>query len=180
MNQKKLIYGTLALVGVVYLFRRYIQWLNLQAELKEGKEEAVTNNPDLDAPFPEGSIPKSKYFDLSEFHSNDGVKVPEKYYGNLQKLMRNLDVLRDYLGTPLFINSGYRSPAHNRRVGGVSNSQHLYARAADFRALNKTPKQIKEAIEILIARGKMSKGGLGLYPTFIHYDTRGTNARWVK
>jgi uncharacterized protein YcbK (DUF882 family) len=177
-QKKKLIYGTLALLGVVYLARIYIRRLSIKAEMEEGTNEAATNGDNLDAPFPKGSIPKSKYFELSEFHSNDGVKVPEQYYGNLQKLMKNLDVLRDYLDTPLFVNSGYRSPSHNRKVGGVSNSQHLYARAVDMRALNKTPKEIKSAIETLIAKGKMSKGGLGLYPTFIHYDTRGTNARW--
>jgi uncharacterized protein YcbK (DUF882 family) len=180
MKQNKLIYGTFALLGLVYLVRLYIKRLSIKTEMEEGTNEAITNDPNLDAPFPKGSIPQSKYFELSEFHSNDGVKVTEQYYGNLQKLMKNLDVLRDYLDTPLFINSGYRSPSHNKKVGGVSNSMHLYAKAADMRALNKTPKEIKLAIETLIAKGKMSKGGLGIYPTFIHYDTRGTNARWAK
>ena len=34
---------------------------------------------------------------------------------------------------PIIINSGYRSEAVNRKVGGVSNSQHLVGQAADIR-----------------------------------------------
>jgi uncharacterized protein YcbK (DUF882 family) len=177
-NTKFVIYYALGL-GVVYvLVRQALKRVNVQTEITEGKNE-VGENHTKDEKW-SGGVPKSKYFNISEFHSNDGVEVPEKYYGNLQKLMTNLDVLREYLGSAIFINSGYRSPAHNKKVGGVSNSQHLYAIAADMRSLTKTPKEIKAAIETLIAQGKMSKGGVGLYSTFVHYDVRGTNARWSK
>jgi hypothetical protein len=33
-------------------------------------------------------------------------------------------------------------------------------------------------IENLIAQGKIIEGGVGIYPTFVHYDIRGTKARW--
>ena len=42
------------------------------------------------------------------------------------------------------------------------------------------PKKVYEAIEKLIDKGLMLEGGLGLYDTFVHYDIRGTQARWDK
>jgi uncharacterized protein YcbK (DUF882 family) len=122
--------------------------------------------------------PVAEFFLLSDFHSKDGVQVPVEYYDNLQKLMDNLDVLRRYLNAPILINSGYRSPAHNRSVGGKKDSQHLYGKAADIRSNTFKPREIAAAIEKLIKEGKMLQGGLGIYPTFIHYDIRGTKARW--
>lgn len=47
-----------------------------------------------------------------------------------------LQPLRDYMGTPVFINSGYRSPELNRRIGGVNSSQHVKGEAADIRCEN--------------------------------------------
>ena len=124
------------------------------------------------------NIPTSEFFKLSDFHSKDGVKVPVEYYENLQNLFNNLDVLRKYINAPIFINSGYRSPAHNKAVGVKTNSMHLYGKAADIRVNTLTPKQLAAAIEKLIKEGKMLQGGLGIYPTFVHYDIRGTKARW--
>ena len=43
-----------------------------------------------------------------------------------------LDPLRRAWGKPILVNSGYRCPALNKAVGGVSNSQHLYGEAADI------------------------------------------------
>lgn len=48
------------------------------------------------------------------------------------ELVRRLQLLRDQLGVPIYIRSGYRSPATNKAVGGARNSQHLYGRAADL------------------------------------------------
>ena len=76
------------------------------------------------------------------------------------------------------INSGYRSPKHNAKIGGAKNSQHLTGKAADIAVQGFTPKQVAEVIENLISQGKMTQGGLGVYSTWIHYDIRGTKARW--
>ena len=63
------------------------------------------------------SIPYTNNFTLKEFHQKDGnAKVPIKYYGNLQKLMNNLQVLRDYYNKPININSGYRSQDYNSKI----------------------------------------------------------------
>jgi len=121
----------------------------------------------------------TKNFSLSEFDCKDGTKVPTQFIPNVQKLANNLQVLRDYLGVPVRITgSGYRTPSHNKKVGGAKNSQHLPAKAADINADGFTPVQLAKVIEKLIAEGKMTEGGIGIYKGFVHYDIRGTKARW--
>jgi hypothetical protein len=44
-----------------------------------------------------------------------------------------LEVLRERAGCPIIINSGYRSPQLNRKVGGEPTSNHLTGCAADIR-----------------------------------------------
>ena len=121
----------------------------------------------------------TKNFNLAEFHCKDGTPVPEKYYPNVKEVARNLQVLRDEIGEPLFISgSGYRTAKHNRAVGGAQKSQHLTASAADISTKNLTPKQLAAIVERLIKSGRMKQGGLGVYKGFIHYDIRGVKARW--
>ena len=56
---------------------------------------------------------------------------------NLQRLcVLVLQPLRDTLGAPVYINSGYRSKRLNARVGGVPNSRHLQGKAADIHCDN--------------------------------------------
>lgn len=52
---------------------------------------------------------------------------------NLGALAQNvLQPLRDMLGKPITITSGFRNKLLNQKVGGASNSQHLYGQAADI------------------------------------------------
>ena len=44
-----------------------------------------------------------------------------------------LQPLRDYLGEPVVISSGYRCPSLNFTIGGASNSQHMKGEAADIK-----------------------------------------------
>lgn len=120
----------------------------------------------------------TKDFELIEFVCKDGSAVPEEYMNNVQMLAENLQVLRDELNEPVRINSAYRSPNYNKRIGGKPASKHMLAQAADITVKGKTPKQLASIIERLIACGKMKQGGLGIYPGFVHYDVRGTKARW--
>ncbi|MDD6894989.1 MAG: D-Ala-D-Ala carboxypeptidase family metallohydrolase [Prevotellaceae bacterium] len=55
-----------------------------------------------------------------------------------------LQPLRDFLGKPVVVSSGYRCRELNEKVGGVSNSQHLTGEAADIRV-----KDRHELIEIM-------------------------------
>ena len=117
-------------------------------------------------------------FNLDEFQCRDGSKMPAAVLVNIKLLAGNLQILRDYLGESLHINSAYRSPAYNTKIGGAKNSQHLLGKASDLTCKSKTPKQLASIIEKLIMAKKMKQGGLGIYPGFVHYDIRGTKARW--
>lgn len=58
-----------------------------------------------------------------------------------------LEKVRALLGSPLFIDSGYRSPAVNKAVGGVPDSAHVQGYAADFKCPGYgTPLMIARAI----------------------------------
>jgi uncharacterized protein YcbK (DUF882 family) len=120
----------------------------------------------------------TKNFLKTEFESKDGAPMPIDVYFNILALADNLQILRDHLHRPIKINSGYRSPEHNRAVGGADESQHVLGKAADIVVEGLTPIEVKIAIETLIIQGELKKGGLSAYDTFTHYDIRGYNARW--
>jgi hypothetical protein len=121
----------------------------------------------------------SANFGLGEFASHDGAPTPQEVQANLRELAAQLEVLKAELGgATVTIMSGYRSPAHNREVGGATNSEHMQGRAADIKVAGFTPRQVADTIERLIREGRMKQGGLGRYASFTHYDTRGTAARW--
>ena len=117
-------------------------------------------------------------FSLSEFDCRDGSVVPEELMDNVRLLAKNLQVLREHVGKPVRIISGYRSPKYNRKIGGAKKSQHMQAKAADIKIPGMSPAEVKATIVELIKEGKMHSGGIGLYTTFTHYDVRGWNARW--
>src|SRR5690606_20398480 len=115
----------------------------------------------------------TKNFNREEFDCKDGTPVPPQYIGNVMELADNLQVLRDHIGEPVMVTgSGYRTPSHNKKVGGAPLSQHLTASGADINAKGYSPKGLAAIIEQLIAEGKMKQGGLGVYPGFVHYDIR--------
>ena len=120
----------------------------------------------------------TKNFHMDEFQSNDGAVMPDEVAKNILQLAVNLQVLRDYLKKTIKINSAYRSPAWNKKVGGVSDSQHVQGKAGDIVVSGYSPIEVAKAIESLIASGKMMQGGIGIYPNFVHYDIRGSKARW--
>ena len=91
----------------------------------------------------------SKNFTYEELiHSNvaerKGLKNRPKTKEEEKKVIENLKALameilqplRDYLGKPVVISSGYRSTELNKAVGGVRGSQHLRGEAADIHVDN--------------------------------------------
>ena len=119
-----------------------------------------------------------KNFSLHEFRCKDGTDVPDELMDNVRELCVNLQILRDYIDKPITIISGYRSPEYNTKIKGAKRSQHMSARAADIIVPGMTSLEVRDIIIQLIKEGKMVKGGVGIYPTFVHYDVRGYNARW--
>ena len=87
----------------------------------------------------------SKNFTLEEFIRSstaermgiDNVPKDEAVIENMKTLcLEVLQPLRDYLGAPIHINSGYRCKALNEALGGVKGSQHLSGQAADIHVEN--------------------------------------------
>ena len=117
-------------------------------------------------------------FSLHEFRCKDGTDVPEDLIENVKKLAKNLQILRNHIQRPITIMSGYRTPDYNKKCGGAKRSQHLLATAADIIVSGMTSLEVRDIVIKLIKNGEMDSGGVGIYPTFVHYDVRGRNARW--
>lgn len=116
---------------------------------------------------------KIGYFDTKEFESKDGKPSPFETVVQKELIVR-LNAIRSRFGKPIIINSGYRSPEHNKAVGGVANSQHVKGMAADIR-----PTDLKDLSELQKICDEMNpNGGVGYYNTFVHVDVRGEKARW--
>ena len=80
----------------------------------------------------------SPHFTLGEMTRSESH--PEVYnipsheaIANLKHLCQWLEVLRERSGGPVRINSGYRSPQLNRKIGGAASSNHISGCAADIR-----------------------------------------------
>lgn len=82
-----------------------------------------------------------KYFTLRELTVTDTGfinKPSKKEEHNLRLLVQHvLDPLRELYGKPITINSGYRSPLVNKKIGGVPTSEHVKGMAADITAGSK-------------------------------------------
>ena len=120
----------------------------------------------------------TKNFNLKEFTCKDGTDVPAQFIKNVQELANNLQIIRDEIKLPIKINSGYRSPKHNKKIGGKAYSMHLFACASDISVNNLSSKELYIIICRLIREKKIKDGGLAVYPTFVHYDVRNYSARW--
>lgn len=84
-----------------------------------------------------------------------------------------LQALRDRLRKPLILTSAYRSPEHNRAVGGAKNSMHMQGIAFDVRMDNHDPHEFEAAARAV------GFTGFGYYPRsgFMHIDT-GPSRSW--
>lgn len=81
----------------------------------------------------------SPHFTLAEFtQSQTAVRLgidnnpPSDVIENLKRTAMCLEAVRTYLGKPITISSGYRSPRLNKAVRGAAKSQHVTGHAVDF------------------------------------------------
>ena len=76
-------------------------------------------------------------FSFNELTKTDtGIKnVPNdmNILSNICRLAAFLQTIRNELHSPIIVNSAYRSPEVNAKVGGVSSSYHVKGLAADIR-----------------------------------------------
>lgn len=103
-----------------------------------------------------------KYFNYSEFDSPD-----LKGSGNKMdaKLLMMLDRIRDIVGEPIIITSGFRTLEHNKAIGGVDGSSHTKGLAVDIAIRNSRMrfKLINAILQVGINR-------IGIADNFIHID----------
>ncbi len=118
----------------------------------------------------EGNKKLSANFRVREFACSDGS---DPVFIDTE-LVEVLQTIREHFKRPVTITSAYRTPDHNRAVGGTSYSQHLYGRAADIKVKGIAPKKVAAFVEELLP----NSGGIGIYATFVHVDVRGTRSRW--
>lgn len=98
--------------------------------------------------------PLSRHFTLEELtasetaerHGIDNTPYPE-HLDNLKRLAEFLEEVKKALGgKPVMINSAYRGPAVNEKVGGSKSSQHMVGCAADLRIPGMNPDEVCRAI----------------------------------
>lgn len=119
------------------------------------------------------------HFSWAEFDCSDGSKVPAEFESYVVELCENLEIIRREAGDhPIHVNSGYRSPAYNKKVGGKLASYHLRAMASDIKHPVLSPRRFADLIDDLIRKRKVKSGGVGRYATFTHYDIRGHYTTW--
>ena len=112
----------------------------------------------------------SAHFKVREFACGDGsdavLVAPQ--------LVMVLETIRAHFGAAVTINSGYRTPQYNAKVGGAEHSQHCYGTAADISIKGHAPAEVAA-----FARSIMPDwGGVGVYDSFCHIDVRETKADW--
>ena len=118
----------------------------------------------------DGGKKLSTNFAVKEFACKDGSDAVLV----APRLVMVLQSLRSHFCAAVTINSGYRTPQYNARVGGVTDSQHCYGTAADIVVRGKTPAQVAAYARQLMP----DWGGVGVYDSFCHIDVREAKADW--
>ena len=117
-------------------------------------------------------------FAVREFRCRDGSDTILIDEG----LVVLLQCIREHFGKAVTITSGYRTAAHNAKVGGAKSSQHLLGRAADIQLEGTSVEAVAAYAESLMP----AWGGVGRYPVkagratgWVHVDTRANESRWT-
>lgn len=114
-----------------------------------------------------------RHFKQSEFDSRD---VSGSGAHMRPRLVFMLDALRALMKKPFRINSGFRTPEHNKVVGGAPGSAHLTGEAVDISTSGWTA---KEKQDFIIYARWLGFTGVGVGGSFIHIDIKPRTASWV-
>jgi len=115
----------------------------------------------------------SPHFTLAELTTTSTGLVNSPGWLELERLtalcVNVLEPLRAILGVPLRINSGFRSDAVNKAVGGVQYSQHRLGEAADIVPIGMSVWDAMEKIKDAVLRGTLTVDQAIVYHSgFIH------------
>lgn len=110
-----------------------------------------------------------KHFKVKEFACKDCSPVVfiDDYLVNI------LDILRNKLGKPVIITSGYRTPEWNKRCEGAKYSYHMRGMAADIRVNGMTPKEVANKLNAIVP----DECGIIVYKSWVHFDVRTSKYR---
>lgn len=118
----------------------------------------------------DGSTYVSSNFQVKEFACKDGTdSIPID-----MALVNYLQKIRTWAGAAVTINSGYRTPAYNAKIGGASGSYHTLGQAADIVVSGKTTLDVSKQAQSLGILGIERN----LSGNYVHIDTR-TTKWWV-
>jgi zinc D-Ala-D-Ala carboxypeptidase len=94
------------------------------------------------------------------------------------RLIDALEKLRSLAGKAIVVHDGYRCPAHNQEVGGVSDSEHTLGMAADVEIPGLS---LRQMYDLALQVPEFAQGGIGAYDGgFLHVDVRQHMARWAR
>lgn len=105
----------------------------------------------------------SKHFKAKEFQSKD----KNEYMLICKELITVLETIREHFNAPVIINSGYRTPSWNAKVGGTPNSYHCKGMAADIVVKAHSSSEVAKYADSI-----MEQGGVIRYTNFTHIDVR--------
>jgi GH24 family phage-related lysozyme (muramidase) len=117
----------------------------------------------------DGTESVSNNFKVKEFACSDGDTIVV----DVEFVKTTLQKIRNHFNAPITINSAYRTPAHNKKVGGASNSYHMKGRAFDIVVKGHTPSELAKYARSIGVKGVIE------YNTFVHVDSR-PNKYWAR
>lgn len=120
----------------------------------------------------DGALYVAPNFQVKEFACPDGsdVVVIHPFIPHICQLVRNK------FNMPFSPNSAYRTVTHNKSIGGVNKSNHIYGRAVDIPAKNGvTPKQLYDYVDTLFGNW----GEIGIYTWGIHVGIQDKKERFT-
>lgn len=112
---------------------------------------------------------KADHEKLSEHFKANEFQCKDKTEGLLvaNELVEVLEKIRNHFNAPVIVNSGYRTPSWNRKVGGAPNSYHCKGMAADIVVKGHSSREVAKFADSI-----MEQGGVIRYTNFTHIDVR--------
>lgn len=110
------------------------------------------------------NVQLARHFKVKEFACKDGSQAVfiDDY------LVSILEILRNQIGKPVIINSGYRTPEWNKKCNGAKYSYHIRGMAADIRVDGMSAKELANKLNKIVP----DECGIIVYNTWVHFDVR--------